>query len=358
VCGADYYAALGVGRNSSKQEIKKAYRQMARKYHPDVNKEAGAEAKFKEISAAYEVLSDDEKRGIYDRFGEEGLKGAGGMGAGAAGFGDFQNPFDLFESFFGGSMGGAGGARSRNRPVQGDDERYDLTLDFSEAIFGAEKEMSVVRLEACSACTGSGVQAGTTPSTCGTCGGSGQVITMARTPLGNFQQVAVCPECGGTGQIFTPCSECAGDGRVRRSKTISLKVPPGVDSGSRLRVRGEGNAGRRGGGEGDLYVFITVREDPELKREGVDINSSVSVPYTEAILGTSVRVRTVDGEVDLKIPAGTQPGTTMVMAKKGVPQLGNPQVRGDHLVKVNVSIPKRLSKKEKELVSELNDMAS
>ena len=308
----------------------------------------------------------------------------GGMGgAGAAGFGDFQNPFDLFESFFGGSMGGAGGARARNRPVQGDDARYDLTLDFSEAIFGAEKEMSVVRLEACGACTGSGVQAGTTPRTCGTCGGSGQVITMARTPLGNFQQVAVCPECNGSGQIFTPCGECAGDGRVRRSKTISLKVPPGVDSGSRLRVRGEGNAGRRGGGEGDLYVFITVREDPELKREGVDINSSVTVPYTEvgcsssrfilwlcvirfihlchglqAILGTSVRVRTVDGEVDLKIPAGTQPGTTMVMGKKGVPQLGNPSVRGDHLVKVNVSIPKRLSKKEKDLVTELSNMSS
>ncbi|KAH9552280.1 hypothetical protein CY35_09G056900 [Sphagnum magellanicum] len=347
---ADYYSILGVGKNADKSEIKSAYRKLARQYHPDVNKEAGAEQKFKDISNAYEVLSDDEKRSIYDRYGEAGLKGAG-----AGGPGDFNNPFDLFETFFGGMGGGSRSAR--NRPAQGDDERYDLRIDFRDAVFGIDKDIEVTRLESCSTCSGSGAKPGTTPTSCSTCGGQGQVVTTAQTPLGDFRQVATCPSCGGSGERSTPCTTCSGDGRVRKAKRISLKVPAGVDSGSRLRVRSEGNAGRRGGPPGDLYVFLTVRADPELKREGNNILVTTKVPYTDAILGTTVKVPTVDGTVDLKIPAGTQPGTTLVMGKRGVPLLGKPNLRGDQLVKVQVEIPKRLSSEERKLVEELADLA-
>ncbi|KAL2631969.1 hypothetical protein R1flu_016655 [Riccia fluitans] len=348
----DYYSILGVSKNADKSEIKSAYRRLARQYHPDVNKEAGAEQKFKDISNAYEVLSDDEKRSLYDRFGEAGLKGAG------AGPGDFNNPFDLFETFFG-SMGGMGGnARAqRSRPTQGDDERYDLLLDFKEAVFGTDKDIEVTRLESCNTCNGSGAKPGTTPTSCNTCGGQGQVVSTAQTPLGDFRQVSTCPACGGTGEIASPCNTCSGDGRVRKTKRISLKVPAGVDSGSRLRVRSEGNAGRRGGPPGDLYVFINVRSDPELKRDGNNILISAKVSYIDAILGTTVKVPTVDGTVDLKIPAGTQPGTTLVMAKRGVPLLGKNNLRGDQLVRVQVEIPKRISTEERKLIEELASLS-
>lgn len=215
-----------------------------------------------------------------------------------------------------------------------------------------------MRLENCDKCSGSGVKAGTKPTTCGTCGGQGQVVATVRTPLGNFQQVTGCQACGGTGQSSTPCPACAGDGRVRRSKKIQLRVPPGVDKGSRLRVRGEGNAGRRGGPPGDLYVFINVRDDPELKRfENVNISSTVTIPYTKAILGCTTKVRTVDGPVDLKIPPGVQPQATLLMAKRGVPRLGNDSIRGDHYVTVKVTIPSKLSDAEKELVEKLDGSA-
>jgi molecular chaperone DnaJ len=377
----DYYQILGVPRGSDVKEMKKAYRQLARKYHPvrrlqppsparactshapsraaqDVNKEPGAEERFKAISNAYEVLSDDQKRAVYDRFGEAGLKGGMGGGGGASGMGDFSNPFDLFETFFGGGggMGGGMGGRMRNRPQQGDDERYDLEIDFKEAVFGCEKELEVVRLEECATCTGSGVKAGMRASTCGTCGGTGQVVTTARTPLGNFQQVVVCSGCNGAGQTAPPCSSCGGDGRVRRSKRISLRVPPGVDVGSRLRVRGEGNAGRRGGPPGDLYVFVSVRKDPELVRDGADIDSSVRLPYTAAILGTTVKVRTVDGPVDVIVPPGVQPGAVLVLGKRGVPRLGSPNSRGDHRLTVLVTIPERLSAQERALVEQLAEL--
>jgi molecular chaperone DnaJ len=268
---------------------------------------------------------------------------------------DFNNPFDLFETFFGG-MGGSSRS-SRNRPMQGDDERYDLLLDFQEAVFGIEKNIEVARLEMCNTCDGSGAKPGTTPSSCSTCGGQGQVMTTARTPLGDFRQVATCPACRGSGEISTPCTSCSGDGRVRKTKLISLKVPAGVDSGSRLRVRSEGNAGKRGGPPGDLYVFINVRSDPNLKRDGNNILISTSISYVDAILGTTVKVPTVDGNVDLKIPAGTQPGTTLVMSKRGVPLLGKTNMRGDELVKVQVEIPKRLSSEERKLIEELADLS-
>lgn len=362
----DFYKILGVSRDADKKSIKSAYRQLARKYHPDVNKEPNAEEKFKDISAAYEVLSDDDQRSIYDRFGEEGLKG-GGMGAGGFGGmgGAYANPMDIFESFFGGMGGGfagggfgGSGAAARNRPVQGDDQRYDIKLDFLEAVFGVQKEVEVTRLEQCGTCSGSGVKAGTTPSTCTACNGAGQVVQAVQTPLGMFQQVSTCPTCGGSGQISSPCNTCNGDGRVRGSKRISLRVPPGVDEGSRLRVRGEGNAGRKGGGPGDLYVFISVKPHPTLRRDGTTIHSDVEVSYVDAILGTKVKVTTVDGDVDLKIPAGTQPGTTLVMSKRGVPKLGASSARGDHLVHVKVRIPKTVGGEERELIEKLRDMQS
>jgi len=356
---SDYYDLLGVPRSADKKTIKQAYRQKARKYHPDVNKEPGAEETFKKIGEAYEVLSDDNKKAIYDRYGEAGLKGGmGGFGAGGPGV-EFSNPFDLFESFFGGNMGfGRGGAGRMSRAIPGEDERYDLQLDFLEAVFGCSKEIEVDKLAGCTTCDGSGVKAGTTPSTCPQCQGSGQVVQAVRTPLGAFQQVSTCPRCEGMGQIFIPCEKCSGDGRVRETKRISLKVPPGVDSGSRLRVRSEGNSGRRGGEPGDLYVYISVKDHPELRREGTTIHTDVEISYVDAILGTQVKVTTVDGPVELKIPAGTQPGTTLLMAKRGVPRLGNATVRGDHQVHVRVRIPKQLSGDERKLVEELKDLQS
>ena len=320
-----------------------------------------------EISNAYEVLSDDQKRGIYDRFGEAGLKGGGPGGFGGGGMGgppgDITNPFDIFVQFFGGGLGGGGGmgcmgGQPRRRgPGPGTDERHDLTIDFADAVFGCSKEVEVSRLESCGTCSGSGVKAGTTPARCGQCGGSGQVVQAVRTPLGAFQQVMACPACEGAGETAAPCAACGGDGRVRKSKRISLRVPPGVDGGSRLRVRGEGSAGRRGGPPGDLYVFVRVRPSPAgLRREGTTIHSDVDVSYVDAILGTSVQVETVDGPVDLRVPAGTQPGTTLVMAKRGVPRLGAaPTARGDHQVHVRVTIPTKVSDEEKGLVEQLRE---
>ncbi|KAH7421332.1 hypothetical protein KP509_13G051400 [Ceratopteris richardii] len=350
---ADYYSVLGVSKSASKADIKSAYRKLARQYHPDVNKEADAETKFKAISNAYEVLSDDEKRAIYDQYGEAGLKGAG---AGAA----YSNPFDLFETFFGGmgmgGMGGMGGKSARNRPMQGADEEYDLRIDFLEAVFGTTKNIEVSRLETCKTCDGSGAKPGTSPKSCSRCGGQGQVVTSARTPLGEFRQISTCPSCSGTGETSTPCTSCKGDGRERKKKTINLKVPAGVDSGSRLRVRSEGNAGKRGGPPGDLYVFISVKSHPSLNRDGNNILTTCRISYLDAILGISKKVPTVDGETELKIPAGTQPGTTLVMSKKGVPMLGKPNIRGDQLVRVEVEIPKYLSNEEKKLIDQLADL--
>ncbi|KAK8321231.1 hypothetical protein V6Z11_A12G088200 [Gossypium hirsutum] len=298
------------------------------------SEDPGAEQKFKEISNAYEVLSDDEKRSLYDKYGEAGLKGAG------MGMGDFSNPFDLFESLFEGMGGvggmGMGGCSSRNRAVDGQDEYYSLVLNFKEAVFGVEKEIEITRLESCGTCNESGAKPSTTASKC---------------------QVMTCSSCGGTGEISTPYNTCSGDGRVKKMKRISLKVPAGVDSGSRLRVRSEGNAGRRGGSPGDLFVVIQVILDPVLKRDDTNILYTCKVSYIDAILGTTIKVPTVDVMVDLKIPAGTQPNTTLVMEKKGVPVLNKSNMRGDQLVRVQVEIPKQLSSEERKLIEELSDLS-
>ncbi|MBE9143360.1 molecular chaperone DnaJ [Planktothrix mougeotii] len=349
----DYYEILGVSRDADTEELKRAYRRLARKYHPDVNKEPGAEERFKEISRAYEVLKEPEIRARYDRFGEAGV------GGGAGGFDpNFTDPFtDIFESFFsgfGGGMGGNAQTRKRTGPARGDDLRLDLRLEFKEAIFGGEKEIRIKHLETCETCTGSGAKPGTRPQTCSTCGGSGQVRRATRTPFGSFTQVSVCPNCNGTGQMIEDkCSTCGGRGLNEVTKKLKINVPAGVDNGTRLRVASEGDAGKRGGPPGDLYVFLSVAPDPKFKRDGINILSDVKISYLQAILGFNFEVDTVDGPTKLTIPPGTQPGTVLTLENKGVPRLGNPVSRGDHLITVLVDIPTKLIPEERELLEQL-----
>ena len=351
----DYYEILGVARNADKEELKRAYRRLARKYHPDVNKEPGAEESFKEISRAYEVLSEPEMRSRYDRFGEAGVTGAG---AGAAGFQDLSDLggfADIFESFFSG-FGGAGTQTQRRRsgPVRGDDLRLDLKLDFREAVFGGEKEIRISHLETCEVCTGSGAKPGTRPRTCSTCTGSGQVRRVTRTPFGSFTQVSSCPTCNGTGQMIEEkCETCEGKGARQVTKKLKITIPAGVDNGTRLRISGEGDAGDRNGPAGDLYVYIFANEDPEFRREGINVLSEIKISYLQAILGSRLDVNTVDGTVEISIPPGTQANTVMTLENHGVPRLGNPVSRGDHLLTVLIDIPTKITSEERELLEKL-----
>jgi molecular chaperone DnaJ len=350
---ADYYELLGVSRDVDADSLKKAYRRLARQYHPDVNKDPAAEERFKEIGRAYEVLSDPQARARYDQFGEAGLGGGGGM----PDMGDMGGFADLFETFFSG-FGGAGGAAAggarRRGPRQGDDLRLDLTISFSEAVFGTEKDVQIRHLETCTTCSGSGAKAGSGPTTCGTCGGAGQVRRATRTPFGNFTQVAPCPTCEGTGQVIAdPCSACGGQGLQQVRKKLRINIPAGVDSGTRLRVGQEGNAGQRGGPAGDLYVFLTVQTHPHLRRDGTTIHSEVSLNYLQAILGDTIEVETVDGQEPLEIPPGTQPGAVITLQGKGIPRLGNPVARGNHQFTIKVQLPTKLNGEERQLLEQL-----
>ncbi len=349
---ADFYQLLGVPRNADADTLKRAYRKLARQYHPDINKEAGAEEKFKEIGRAYEVLADPDTRARYDQFGEAGLGGAAGM----PDMGDMGGFADLFETFFNG-FGGQGSQSSRSQrrgPQQGDDLRYDLNIEFKQAIFGDQREIKIPHLETCTTCKGLGSRPGTGPVNCSTCGGNGQVRRATRTPFGNFTQVAECPACGGVGQIISdPCVNCGGNGVKQVRKKLRINIPSGVDTGTKLRVSGEGNAGMKGGPSGDLYVFIKVKNDPKLKREGINIYSEISISYLQAILGDTVGVETVDGKVDLIIPGGTQPNSTLVLESKGVPRLGNPVARGNHDVLIKVKLPTRVNDQERKLLENL-----
>jgi len=350
----DYYEILGVSRDADKEELKRAYRRLARKYHPDVNKEAGAEERFKEINRAYEVLSEPETRARYDRFGEAGVSSAAGAG-GFQDFGDVGGFADIFESFFSGFAGAPGQtARRRSGPVRGDDLRLDLKLDFREAVFGGEKEIRISHLETCATCSGSGAKPGTRPRTCSTCNGAGQVRRATRTPFGSFTQVSVCPTCNGTGEMIEDkCETCGGNGQRQETKKLKITIPAGVDNGTRLRVSGEGDAGQRNGPTGDLYVYLFVNEDPEFRREGINLLSELKISYLQAILGCRLPLNTVDGEDDLDIPPGTQPGTVLRKEGKGVPKLGNPVSRGDHLITIQVDIPSKISHEEREILEKL-----
>ncbi len=351
----DYYEILGISRNASQDEIKRAYRRLARKYHPDVNREPGAEERFKEVNRAHEVLSDPEARARYDRFGEAGV--ASGAAGGYGDFSDMGGFADIFETIFSG-FGGMGGAPQTRRrtsgPTRGDDLRLDLKLEFREAIFGGEKEIRIPHLETCQACNGTGAKPGTGIRTCPTCNGSGQVRRATRTPFGSFAQVSVCPTCNGEGQIVEEkCEACGGAGRRQETKKLKITIPKGVDSGTRLRVAREGDAGLRGGTPGDLYVYLFVEPDPEFERDGVDILSEIEISYLQAILGCKLPVATVDGEVETTIPAGTQPNTVIRLEGRGVPRLNNPSSRGDHLLTVRIVIPPRVSAEERELLLQL-----
>ncbi len=349
---ADFYQLLGVSRSADADTLKRAYRKLARQYHPDINKDPGAEEKFKEIGRAYEVLADPDTRARYDQFGEAGLGGAAGM----PDMGDMGGFADLFETFFNG-FGGQGPQSARNQrrgPQQGDDLRYDLNIEFKQAIFGEQREIKIPHLETCLTCKGIGARPGTGPTNCSTCGGSGQVRRATRTPFGNFTQVAECPSCAGAGQIISdPCVNCGGNGVKQVRKKLRINIPPGVDSGTKLRVSGEGNAGLKGGPCGDLYVFIKVKKDPKLRREGINIYSEISISYLQAILGDTVSIDTVDGKVELNIPGGTQPNSTLTLDNKGVPRLGNPVARGNHEVLIKVKLPNRINEEERNLLEKL-----
>eukprot|EP01024_Parvocaulis_polyphysoides_P015714 TRINITY_DN16929_c1_g1_i1.p1 TRINITY_DN16929_c1_g1~~TRINITY_DN16929_c1_g1_i1.p1 ORF type:complete len:406 (+),score=61.69 TRINITY_DN16929_c1_g1_i1:38-1255(+) len=354
VANKSYYDVLGVSQNAAKKDIKSAYRQKARKYHPDVNKSSDAVERFKEISEAYEVLQDDQKRQIYDTYGKEGLQG--GMG----GMSGFSDPFDIFESFFSGmGMGGFAGFDDETfsqQPEKGENEEYDLVINFMEAAFGCTKNIKCSRLVSCPQCEGSGTKAGT-ERICSSCNGQGRMQQRISTPLGELQQVTTCPVCLGQGKESQSCNKCSGDGRVRRSKNVDVQIPAGIDDGQRLRLAGEGSSGRRGGPPGDMFVKIRVTKHPKLERKGTNLHTEVEINYTEAILGGSVVVETIDGEVELRIPGGTQPGTTLKLGGKGIPKLGARNQRGDQLVHVRIKIPTQISQEERKLIQQLDGMS-
>jgi len=361
----DYYEVLGVGKGASEDELKKAYRKLAKQYHPDLHPgDKDAEAHFKEISEAYEVLSDADKRSRYDRYGFAGVDPSYGAGAGADGFGGFGGggfggfDFDLgsmFDSFFGGS---AGGASRRNAPQKGDSLKATVTLSFEEAAFGCKKTIEIHRTEQCDTCGGTGAAKGSSPETCSTCHGSGQVKTAQRTPLGVFSSTQPCSACHGTGKIIkNPCKDCRGNGVVRKKRTIEVSIPAGIDDGQTISLRGQGSCGINGGPSGDLYVTVQLRPHPFFTRRGYDVMTELPVSYVEATLGAEVEVLTLDGKVRYDIPEGTQSGTVFRLRGKGIQNL-NSKVRGDHYVKVNVEVPKNLNHKQKELLRAFGEALS
>jgi molecular chaperone DnaJ len=343
----DYYEVLGTARTATKEEIKKAYRRLARQYHPDVSTEDGAAEKFKELSEAYEVLSDDSKRAAYDRFGHAGVHGAG---AGFDPYGGFGGMADFFEEFFGGF---GTSRRCRHGPRRGADLRYDLTIDFEEAVFGTEKVIELVRPEICPDCNGSGAEPGTQPEVCPECKGTGEVRRVQQSILGQFVNVATCPRCGGEGEIVsTPCRTCQGQKQVQQQRELKVKIPAGIRSEQQIRYSGEGAPGSYGGPPGNLYVFINVRRHPLFERRNDDIVLDLEINVAQAALGDEVVVPTVYGDERLKIPPGTQSGTVFRLRERGVPHR-NGHGAGDQLVMTRVKVPTDLTARQRELFEEM-----
>ena len=342
----DFYDILGVGRGAGDDEIKAAFRKLARQYHPDVNKEPDAEEKFKEINEAYGVLSDQDKRARYDRFGREGL---GNMG----GFHDYTVDFaDIFDELFGG-FGFSSSRRMRKSPRRGRDLQMGLSLSFEEAVFGVEKEIEFEREETCSRCSGSGAEPGTSPVRCPTCNGQGEVRQVRQTFLGSMVHTSTCPTCSGRGEVISsPCSTCRGGGLERKRVKRRVQVPAGVDGGTQIRLNGEGGPGVYGGPNGSLFLVLEVAPHKFFKRRENDILLNLDINVAQAVLGAEVDVPTLDGDAKLKIPAGTQPGRVFHMKGKGVPHLHR-NVRGEQLVLVNIEIPSKLSKEQRELFEQL-----
>ena len=348
----DYYEVLSVSRTATKAEIKQAFRRLAREYHPDVSKHEDAETRFKEINEAYEVLSDDEKRARYDRFGHAGVGGNGFGGTGASGFGGFE---EIFEEFFNG-FGGRGASRRRG-PRPGDDRRVNTTITFEESIFGIEKEVEFDRLEVCDTCQGSGAEPGTTPTRCPQCQGAGEIRQVQQTFLGAVVRAAACPRCNGRGEVVnSPCHTCRGEARMRKPTVLSVQIPPGVREGLQIQLRNEGDAGEKGAPGGSLYVVVHVQEHEFYKRRDNDILLDMSINVAQAALGDKIVVPTVDGDVELLIPPATQTGKIFRLRGKGVPRLrsdGTNSGRGDELVYITVSIPASLTDDQRELFERL-----
>ncbi len=348
----DYYEILGVPRNASKDDLKRAFRQLARQYHPDVSEAADGEERFKEINEAYQVLSDDDKRAAYDRFGHAGVNG--GMPGGFSG--GFPGIDEIFEEIFG-NFGGFGGSRRRRGPAPGRDLRYDMRISFEQAVFGAEVDIEVNRLEACDVCGGNGAEPGTQVRTCPDCNGTGQVRRAHQAGFFNMVNVAECPRCQGRGKVVeTPCHACNGRGTVAKTRTLTVKIPPGVDDGMQIRLSGEGEPSSNSGAPGDLYVVLTVTPHEFFKRRNNDVIVELSINVAQAALGDAIMVPTVDGDTELMVPAGTQSGKVMRLRDKGVPKLrrdGTTAGRGDQLIVLSVDIPTRLSKEQRELFEQL-----
>jgi molecular chaperone DnaJ len=349
----DYYEVLGVERSATLEEVKRAYRQMARKHHPDVNPDdKAAEEKFKEIAEAYEILSDEQKRAAYDRYGHSANGnggGSGGEGFGGSGFGD------IFDLFFGGAAGG--GAR-RGGPQRGNDLRYNLEVSLEEAYTGIEKEIRFPRVETCETCRGTGGKPGTSPTTCVQCAGQGQVRQTQSTFLGQIQTVVTCPRCSGRGKIYPEtCETCKGAGRERKSKVLNLTVPPGVDDGMQMPIRDEGEGGTLGGPAGDLYVFFQVKEHNKFQRQGRDLFAEIPISFTQAALGDDISVPAVNGENgEIKVPEGTQTGTTFRLRGFGMPDVRNAAVKGDLHATVRVVVPTKLTEDEKKALREFANL--
>ena len=346
----DYYEVLGISKNASDAEIKKAYRSMAKKYHPDMNPgDAEAEAKFKEVNEAYAVLSDADKKSQYDRFGHSAFE-QGGQGAYGGGFGaDFGDLGDIFGSIFGGGFGGFGSSRqNRNAPMRGEDVMARVTVSFEEAVFGVKKDISFQKIQKCPDCSGSGAAKGSTVDTCQACGGSGQRRITQRIGGMAFQSTATCDSCRGNGKIIKkPCSNCRGTGYIKINKTLSVNIPAGIDGGERIALRGQGCDGRNGGPAGDLIIQISVKGHSFFERDGVNIYCDIPITVSEAVLGAEIEVPTLEGKHKFVIPEGTQTGTQFTLKQKGVPHVNNSNRRGDLIFSVTVEIPKGLNEKQK-----------
>lgn len=352
----DYYEILGVEKNASKDELKKAFRQKARQFHPDVNKAPDAAEKFKEIGKAYETLSDDNKREIYDRYGEDGLSNAG-FNPNAFDMGDIDLS-DIFSSFFGGGFGGGfssgGYRRDPNAPVEGDDLRLDIEIDFLEACFGLEKEIKIRHLQPCTDCNSTGIDKDAKDSVCPVCHGQGRVQKSTQTILGSFTSVTTCPNCHGNGKDpKSYCKTCHGTGSIEKEKQITIKIPHGVEHGSKMRIAHEGNAGKNGGKPGDLYVVIHTKQSKEFVRRGFDIYTELEITTPQAVIGDEVKVNTIHGETIVKIPQGSQNEDRITLKNWGVPYLGSDTQRGAHYIALKVNIPKKLSSQEEKLYREL-----
>ena len=347
----DYYEVLGVERGASDDDIKRAFRKLAKQYHPDMNDgDKDSEAKFKEVNEAYEVLSDGEKRARYDQFGHAGTQPGGGFDGGF-GQGDFGDLGDIFDMFTGGMFGGRSASR-RTGPQQGANLQYDLSLTFEEAAFGVEKEISFQREDNCDTCGGTGAKPGTSRKTCPTCGGRGQVTSDVRTPLGTMRSSRPCPDCHGEGsKVESPCLDCNGRGHVRKRRTLKVKVPAGIDNDQRISIRGEGEAGERGGPHGDLFVRVTVRPHKLFRREGFDLRYEMPITFSQAALGDKVEVPTLEGPVALNIPEGTQPETTFRLEGRGIQRLQG-RGKGDLFIKVKLEVPQKLDPKQKDLLKQ------